>query len=84
MSQRERFIYIGPNVPIMGLKRNTIYKDAALPEGLERVAATKPVVRALYVSADGLAIAVRNLNKKGSLEHHANNEMLSVAKTRSQ
>jgi hypothetical protein len=81
---RERFVYIGPNVPILALKRNTIYKSKALPAELERIAVTKPIVRSLYVSTDGLTIAVRNLNKKGSLEQVANNEMLAMAKSLSQ
>jgi hypothetical protein len=80
MSERERFIYIGPNVPLLGLKGNTIYQSKAMPAELARIAETKPVVKALYVSTDGLMIAMRNLNKKGSLEQLANETMLTLAR----
>jgi hypothetical protein len=80
MSERERFIYIGPNMPLLGLKRNTIYKSKMLPAGLAQIAETKPAAKALYVSSDGLAIAMRNLTKTGSLEQHANQMLLSLAK----
>jgi hypothetical protein len=80
MSERERFVYIGPNVPLLGLKGNTIYQTKAMPAELARIAETQPVVKALYVSTDGLAIAMRNLDKKGSLEQHAKETMLALAK----
>jgi hypothetical protein len=81
---RERFVYIGPNIPSLGLKRNTIYQEKALPEGLAQIAKLKPVVQALYVNADGLAIAMRNLNKTGSLEQVASNTMQDMAKALNQ
>jgi hypothetical protein len=77
---KPRYIYIGPNIPVMGLKRNTIYREGTMPEPLAKYAALKPVVKALFVSTAALAAAEKNLSKPGSLEHHANKEMMAYAK----
>jgi hypothetical protein len=77
---KPNWIYIGPNIPVVGLKRNTIYRDEVMPEALAKYAAIKPVVKSLFVSTAGLAAAEKNLSKPGSLEHHANKEMMAYAK----
>jgi hypothetical protein len=77
---RVNFVYIGPNVPNVGLKRNTIYRDSTLPDALAKYAALKPAVKALFVPTTYLATAAKNLEKPGSLEYQANKEMLAYAK----
>jgi len=77
---KPNWIYIGPNVPAVGLKRNTIYREGIMPDALAKYAALKPVVKALFVSTATLAVAEKNLSKPGSLEHHAQKEMLAYAK----
>ena len=77
---KANWIYIGPNIPVVGLKRNTIYREEIMPEGLAKYAVLKPVVKSLFVSTATLAVAEKNLSKPGSLEHHANKEMLAYAR----
>jgi hypothetical protein len=77
---KANWIYIGPNIPVVGLKRNTIYREGVMPDALEKYAVLKPVVRSLFVSTAQLAIAEKNMSKPGSLEYHANKEMLAYAK----
>ena len=54
-TKRQSYIYIGPSVPQIGLKQNTLYKDENPPEALAKLAQEKPVLRALYVSTKELA-----------------------------
>jgi hypothetical protein len=77
---KPNYIYLGPNVPVVGLKRNTIYRENVMPDALAKYAVLKPVVKALFVPTTQLAIAEKNLSKPGSLEYHANREMLAYAK----
>jgi hypothetical protein len=77
---KANWIYIGPNIPVIGLKRNTIYRESVMPDALAKYATIKPVVRSLFVSTAQLATAEKNLSKPGSLEYHANKEMLAYAK----
>jgi hypothetical protein len=77
---KSNYVYIGPNIPVVGLKRNTIYREGIMPDALAKYAALKPVVRSLFVSTAELATAEKNLSRPGSLEYHANKEMIAYAK----
>jgi hypothetical protein len=77
---RASYIYIGPNIPQIGLKRNTIYRDATVPDGLAKYAVLKPAVKALFVPTTQLAAAEKKKAKQGSLEFLANKELLAYAK----
>jgi hypothetical protein len=77
---KPNWIYIGPNIPAVGLKRNTIHREEIMPDALAKYAAIKPVVKSLFVSTARLAEAEKNLSKPGSLEHHAYKEMTAYAK----
>jgi len=78
---KRNFIYIGPTIPSLGLKKNTLYRTSALPKVLDRIATKKPFIRTLYVSTSDLAEASKRLTKKGSVEYTATQEMLAIAKT---
>ena len=75
------WIYIGPSIAPIGLKQNTLYLSDEMPEALQKIASNKPVVKALFLEVSDLAEAKKRLNKKGSLEHTATQEMLAIAKT---
>lgn len=79
--KKGNFIYIGPTIPVLGLKKNTVYRSPDLPNVLEKFAQTKAVLRSLYVSTKDLAKANKQLTTKGSLEYTATQEMLAIAKT---
>jgi hypothetical protein len=74
------YVYIGPNIPQVGLKRNTIYRDSTLPDALAKYAVLKPAVKSLFVPTTHLAVAEKNKAKQGSLEFLANKELLAYAK----
>lgn len=78
---KPNFCYIGPNVPPIGLKKFTLYRGEELPRSLEPLVKQRPVLAALYVSTRDLAAAQRRLAQKGTLEHTAAQEMLTIAKT---
>ena len=55
------FIYIGPDIPQLGLKRGTLYRDPKPPEQLQQYTDKNPVIRCLYTATVNLALAKRNL-----------------------
>jgi hypothetical protein len=77
---KPNFIYIGPNIPQIGLKRNTIYRGNEPPAKLKELMKQKRVLGSLFVPTAALAQAERNLNIKGSLEHTARKEMEELVK----
>ena len=78
---KANFIYVGPNIPQIGLKKNTLYRGEEPPPRLRDLIVSKPVLRSLFISTKRLAEVQTKLNKKGSMEHTANQEMLAIAKT---
>lgn len=80
-TERGNWLYIGPSIPTLGLQKNTIYRIPDCPPALKLIAARKPVVLSLFVHVADLAEAKRRIEIHGSLEHSANQEMLSLAKT---
>jgi hypothetical protein len=78
---KPNFIYVGPSLPSLGLKKNTIFRGAEVPPALQPLVEKKPAIRSLFVSTKDLAEVMKRLGQKGSLEHTANQEMLTIAKT---
>lgn len=78
---KSNFIYIGPNVPQIGLKRNTLYRGKEPPAKLAELIRKRPVVGALFVPTAALSQAERNLRIKGALENTAQKEMAEIVKT---
>ena len=81
MKKQGNWIYLGPTIAVAGLKKNTLYRVADLPEALEAIAKTRPAVRSLYVPTKDLAEANKRINQKGSLENTATQELLAIAQT---
>lgn len=77
---KPNYIYIGPNIGPIGLKRNTIFRGDQLPQKFKELADRKPVLRSLFISTRDLAEAQKKLTKKGTLEYVANQEVLAIAK----
>jgi hypothetical protein len=77
---KPNYIYIGPSVPAIGLKKNMLFRTEELPSQLLQAAADKPIIKALYISTRDLAETTKRLNTKGSLEYTANKEMLEIAR----
>lgn len=81
MAKVNRSIYIGPNIPIWGMRRNMIFKgEIQIPEEFRQAIMRKPVINALFVTPSNLSLALQRINQKGSLEHIANNELLAIAR----
>jgi hypothetical protein len=78
---KANFIYIGPNIPQIGLKRNTLYRGKEPPEKLQELIKKRPVLGALFVPTAALAQAERSLKIKGAVEHTAQKEMAEIVKT---
>ena len=78
--KRGNWIYIGPSIPQVGLKQNTLYRSEQPPEALTNFAKIKPSVRALYVSTKELARAKNALAQRGSVEQLALETMQALAK----
>jgi hypothetical protein len=79
---KPNFIYIGPSVVGWGLRQNTIYRgQKSFNPNFQKIAEEKPALKALLISTKKLAEARRKLEKKGSLEYIAAEQMRAVAKT---
>jgi hypothetical protein len=78
---KSNYIYLGPSLPTLGLKKNTLFRGEELPPKLLQIAIGKPSIRSLFVSTKDLAEVQKNITKRGTLEHKANQEMLEIAKT---
>ena len=74
-------MYVGPSIPQWGLKQNTIYRGDTPPAKLLEMMIAKPAMRSLFVSTKNLAKAKKQLNKKGTLEYTASQELLAIART---
>lgn len=75
------WIYIGPDIPPLGLKRTTLYRDEPQPPyGMREYVAVNPVLGALYVRTDGLAQAKLNLKNHNSVEYLAFEMMKEIGK----
>jgi hypothetical protein len=78
---KANYMYIGPNVPQIGLKRNTLYRGSEPPAKLKELIRNRPVLSALFVSTAALSQAERALNIKGAVENTAQKEMVAIVKT---
>jgi hypothetical protein len=78
---KSNWIYIGPNVPQIGLKRNTLFRGNEPPAKLKELIKRKPVLNALFVPTAALSQAERALNIKGAVENTAQKEMAEIVKT---
>ena len=59
------WIYIGPNIPQIGLKKNTLFRGNEPPPKLKELIRQKPVISSLFVPTAALSQA-----ESGVMDHH--------------
>ena len=74
----EQKIYIGPNIPSLGLLRNQVYLGG-LPGQVRAALAVLPEVEALIVPVSSLTETLKAIQTKGTHEHHIYKELLRKA-----
>ena len=74
----EQNIYIGPNIPSLGLLRNQVYLGG-LPGQVRAAIALIPEIEVLIVPISELTAKLKAVNTKGTHEHHIYNEILRKA-----
>ncbi len=65
----EQFIYIGPNIPGLGLLKNQVYLDG-IPGQVRAAIALSPEIESLIVPIADLTEKVNAVSTKGTHEHH--------------
>lgn len=70
------YIYVGPTVARIGLKRSTLVLGSTPPPQLQSLIDLKPVIRSLYVPTAKAAQARINMRVLGTLEHVASEEVI--------
>ena len=78
---KSNWIYIGPNIPQIGLKKNTLFRGNEPPPKLKELIRQKPVISSLFVPTAALSQAERSLKIKGAVENTAQKEMAEIIKT---
>ena len=74
----EQKIYLGPNIPSLGLLKNQVYLDG-IPGQVRAAIAVMPEIEALIVPISELSETVKAINTKGTHEHHIYQEILRKA-----
>lgn len=72
---KENYIYIGPTVARIGLKRSTIVLGRTPPPQLQSLIDLKPVIASLFVPTARTAEARINVRRLGTLENVAAEEV---------
>lgn len=80
MSEVENWIYIGPTVARIGLKKSTLVKGSTPPPQLLSLMETKPVIRSLFVPTARTAEARINMRRMGTLENIAAEEVIKFGR----
>ena len=70
----EQKIYIGPNIPSLGLLKNQVYLDG-IPGQVRAAIQILPEIEVLIVSVSKLSEALIAVNTKGTHEHHVYAEL---------
>ena len=76
----ENYMYIGPTVARIGLKSRTLVLGAEPPPQLKSLIDLKPMIKTLFVPTSKLAQARQNLERTGSIESLAAEEVLKYAR----
>lgn len=74
----EQTIYLGPNIPSLGLKKNQVYLGG-IPGQVRAAIAIMPEIEELIVPISKLSETVKAINTKGTHEHHIYKELLRKA-----
>lgn len=70
----EQLIYIGPNIPSLGMLRNQVYLGG-LPGQVQAAIEIYPEIEVLIVPISQLTEKVHAVNTKGTHEHHVYTEL---------
>lgn len=70
----EQLIYIGPNIPSLGMLRNQVYLGG-LPGQVRAAIEIYPEIEFLIVPISQLTEKVHAVNTKGTHEHHVYTEL---------
>ncbi len=63
------FMYIGPTIISVGLKKNTLYQgEGSMPPQLRSLVQTTPMLASLFVPTARLAAAKESIKTRGSIE----------------
>lgn len=84
MSKIENWIYIGPTVARIGLKKSTIVLGNTPPPQLLSLIELKPVIRSLFVPTIKTSEARISMNRKGTLENIAAEEVIKFGKEKTE
>ena len=74
----EQKIYLGPNIPSLGLLRNQVYLGG-LPGQVRAALAVMPELEVLIVPISMLTETLKAIQTKGTHEHHIYQEILRKA-----
>ena len=74
----EQKIYLGPNIPSLGLLRNQVYLGG-LPGQVRAALAVMPELEVLIVPLSELTEKLHAVQTKGTHEHHIYQEILRKA-----
>lgn len=84
MSKIENYIYIGPTVARIGLKKSTLVLGSTPPPQLLSLIELKPTIRSLFVPTVRTAEARANMRIKGTLENIAAEEVIKFGKEKAE
>jgi hypothetical protein len=76
----ENYIYIGPTVARIGLKKSTIVLGSTPPPPLLSLIELKPVIGSLFIPTSRTAIARANMRRMGTLENIAAEEVIKFGR----
>lgn len=74
----ENWCYIGPTAARLGLKKSTLVLGSEPLPQLKELMELKPVLRALFVPTSKLAVARRNMERRGTIENTAAGEVIKL------
>jgi hypothetical protein len=78
----QNYMYIGPSVPIIGLRSRTLVKGSTPPPQLMNLIETKPMIRALFVPTSRVSETIASMKMQGTLEWIAASEIVKYAHDR--
>lgn len=84
MSKKENWIYIGPTVARIGLKRSTIVLGSTPPPQLLSLMELKPVIRSLFIPTAKTTEARIRMREEGTLENVAAREVIKFGREKIQ
>lgn len=76
----ENWIYIGPTVARIGLKKSTLVLGSTPPPQLQSLIELKPVIKSLFIPTAKTSEARINMRRRGTLENIAAEEVMKFGR----